>query len=1173
MNGKQTTKLAVRPARDGAIGAFAALKRGHTEVAVSYLTSAAGEWKSDDARALDQAYWLWIAGEYVNYGGDRERVLASSDWIEACIRNIDGRWRAADNHWLWEEEKGLFLSHLAIYYGALRAIHNVVRSETALRVCKDIRERTFASFMSGKHFISREGSADVWGDIVTAAAPFGLVSVGDLAMLDALTRLGDDQPPEAAALLSYYYTDSGQVAKGRQWLGEAEQAAAEDDGSPEAALLLLARELLAGAGDDSLAQAVRFAHDPIGGDSPYRIEPNGRTPRTVTSQDVVIVRVFAEPHDPESPVMLTYEYAGEEAGQVRMHIALTDDGQPVWEAELGPFGERGAVRYRFALEGVVSDWHAFEVLEWEDVNRVADVSSAGEDEVVIRYAPLREGGGNLPELTVTRVADGSVRCSVGLSDSEGVVASSARLDGMYRAGGAVVTVFEGAAALRWTDEQGGVLTGSPPVGVPLLQALTAKDGSIRKLRLNLSLADDERLYGLGERFSRLQFRGCELDHYVFNQYKDQGNRTYMPVPLVISSAGYGLYVQSSYYSIFRCGSDDTELLQIEAEVRLERHSLDWHLFAGKLAAVLDLYTNVTGKPKLPPKWAFGPWMSSNNWDSEREVDFQLSSTVRHGIPSTVMVLEQWSDESTFYIFNDAGYEVKSGAERFVYDDFTFPIWGRWPDPRAMVRRIHDHGIKVLLWQAPVMKYMDGIAHAQRDEDERFMLESGFGPVNADGTPYRIPQYEWFRGSMVPDFTNEQASEWWMSKRQYLLDELGIDGFKTDGGECIYGGSNVLFHDGRTGEEMRNEYPNAYIRVFHEFADERVPGGAITFSRAGYAGSQSIPLHWAGDEKSTFEAFRSSIVAGLTSGMSGIPFWGWDLGGFSGEIPTAELFIRSAQMAAFSPVMQYHAESKGQFNMDRTPWNIAERTGKPEVLERYKRFADIRMNLLPYIYEQAKVSSLTGIPLMRAMPLAYPDDPRCAELTTQYLFGEQLLVAPVVEEGASGREIYFPPGEWLPLFGDVAPITGGEASIVPADLTQIPVYMRKNSVIPLNLGAGLALGDDVGNQVDEYERLTLLIYLTGELSYRFEDDQGNSASVAARHEGGSVHAEVEVSGSYPVTLRLSALGEATSVLLNGESLTRATALERLDAGQWYARGDEVLVTLPVGRASLVIALRS
>ncbi|MFD0670716.1 TIM-barrel domain-containing protein [Cohnella sp. GCM10027633] len=1149
MNVNKTTRLSVRPARDGALRAYAALKRGQAAIAASYVTDAAARLSNGDNRALDMAFWLWIAGEYVNYGGEPALVAALSERIESGIALIDGSWREPDAHWLWEEEEGVFLSHLALYYGALRSIGNIVRSDTAQRACKEIREKTFAAFMSGKHFVSREGSADVWGDIVAASAPFGLLSVGDLAMLDALTKLDEERlSPEAAALLASYYAESGHAAKARQWLARAGQiVGSEDDGNPEASFLLLARETLAsrgieGAGaspeDDPIAQGIRFSHDPIGADSPYRDEPNGRSPRTVVSGDIVAVRVFAEPFDPDALVMLQYE-CDDAAALVPMRASLAEDGQSCRQAEIGPFAARGTVRYRFTAGGVpssISDWYAFDVHDWTELRPVADAVRAEDNEAYIRYGATTPGTAET-RLTVTRFADGSASYSLALS--------------------AGAEDAERARAARLPDD------------LPRLRALTAKDGTIRKLRLDFPLAPDERLYGMGERFSRLQFRGCEVDHYVFNQYKDQGNRTYMPVPFLISSAGYGLYLQSSYYSIFRCGSADPDRLQIEADVRLERQPLDWRLFSGKPADVLRQYTDVAGKPKLPPKWAFGPWMSSNNWDSEREVDEQLSSTVRHRIPSTVMVLEQWSDESTFYIFNDANYETKAGEDRFVYDDFSFPSWGRWPDPRAMVRRIHDLGIKVLLWQAPVMKFMDGIAHAQRDEDERYMVTSGFGPLNADGTPYRIPQFEWFRGSMVPDFTNERAAAWWMSKRQYLLDELGIDGFKTDGGECIYGGANASFHDGRTGEEMRNEYPNVYIRAFHEFADARVPGGAVTFSRAGYAGSQALPLHWAGDEKSTFEAFRASIVAGLSCGMSGIPFWGWDLGGFSGEIPTAELFVRSAQMAAFSPVMQYHAESKGQFNLDRTPWNIAERTGSPEALTLYKRFADIRMNLLPYIYEQAGISAGTGIPLMRAMALAYPDDPRCAELATQYLFGDALLAAPVTEEGATETEVYFPAGSWLPLFGDGRPVTGGKSALVPSELATIPVFLRENGVVPMNLGAGFALGDDVGNRVDGYERLAMLVYVTTELVYRFEDDLGNAAAIAVRKDGGSVHARVEVAGDYSVTLRLGALGEATSVLMNGAPLIRASELNGLNAGQWVQRSGEVLVTLPAGQASTIL----
>lgn len=230
-----------------------------------------------------------------------------------------------------------------------------------------------------------------------------------------------------------------------------------------------------------------------------------------------------------------------------------------------------------------------------------------------------------------------------------------------------------------------------------------------------------------------------------------------------------------------------------------------------------------------------------------------------------------------------------------------------------------------------------------------------------------------------------------------------------------------------------------------------------------------------------------------------------------------------------------------------------------------------MNLLPYIYEQAELSSRTGVPLMRAMPLAYPDDLRCAELTTHYLFGEQLLVAPVVEEGASEREVYFPAGRWLPLFGGGDPIVGGQSAVVAAELTHIPVFVRENGVVPLNLGVSVSLGDDVGNQVDGYMRFTLLVYLTSELAYTFEDDGGNTVTVTARLDGRRVRAEVEVTGSYAVTLLFRAVDHVSSVLVNSEPLPRASVLADLDAGQWYVRDSEVLVTLPVGSSSILVAL--
>lgn len=179
----------------------------------------------------------------------------------------------------------------------------------------------------------------------------------------------------------------------------------------------------------------------------------------------------------------------------------------------------------------------------------------------------------------------------------------------------------------------------------------------------------------------------------------------------------------------------------------------------------------------------------------------------------------------------------------------------------------------------------------------------------------------------------------------------MDGFKTDGGEMVYG-KELVFADGSTGSDMRNRYPNDYIQSYYEFAQQNK---GITFSRSSYKGAQRFPAYWAGDERSTFDAFKRSLMAGINAGYSGVIFWGWDLAGINVDIPTAELFMRSTAMVAFCPIMQYHAESKGEFNQDRTPWNIAERTGNSQVIDVYRFYATVRMNLLPHIYSQSIIS--------------------------------------------------------------------------------------------------------------------------------------------------------------------------------------------------------------------------
>jgi alpha-glucosidase (family GH31 glycosyl hydrolase) len=402
----------------------------------------------------------------------------------------------------------------------------------------------------------------------------------------------------------------------------------------------------------------------------------------------------------------------------------------------------------------------------------------------------------------------------------------------------------------------------------------------------------------------------------------------------------------------------------------------------------------------------------------------------------------------------------------------------------MIEELHRQGVKILLWQVPVMKKLES-PNDQHARDEAYMVEKGYCVQEEDGTPYKIRPF-WFRDGLLLDVTNEEGVAWWMNKRAYLLDELGIDGFKTDGGEHIWG-RDLRFADGRRGRDLWNLYPNLYVAAYYDFANERSDEQAITFSRAGFTGAQGTPCHWAGDEDSTWAAFRKSILAGLSAGMSGISFWGWDMGGFSGHIPTAELYLRSAAMATFCPIMQYHSENNARQkpSRDRTPWNIQERTGDSDVIPVFRYFANLRMNLLPYIFSEAWGSSETGIPLMRSLLLEYPEDALCKEYPYQYLFGSSLLVAPVVEPGREMWDVYLPEGQWHDFW------TGEEysgyqtiACSVPKD--RIPVYVRQGAILPLNLDSSVTLGSDVGNDVASYRTLCFRIYPRGDVIYNWYD---------------------------------------------------------------------------------------
>jgi alpha-glucosidase (family GH31 glycosyl hydrolase) len=607
------------------------------------------------------------------------------------------------------------------------------------------------------------------------------------------------------------------------------------------------------------------------------------------------------------------------------------------------------------------------------------------------------------------------------------------------------TRWHAAVAAAWTAE-GGVLELAPATEQLVPGSVSwLNDGSaVHRVRFALRLEPDAHVVGFGERFDALDQRGRSLDAVVFEQYKTQGARTYMPTPFaIVVGGGWGFHIATSRRVWFDVGHSDSDLIWIEAELDGDPR-LAIEIFLGSPHDVLAAFLARTARPALPPDWVFEPWMSANDWNTQARVLAEVRRGAEEDIPAGVLVIEAWSDESTFTAFRDAVYEPHRDGSPQALADFTFPAEGAWPDPKGLVDELHAQGIRLLLWQVPLLKAAP-VPGSQLDYDRRALVEHGFAVRKTDGSPYANRGW-WFPRALLPDFTSAEARAWWTAKRRYLVEELGVDGFKTDGGEHAWG-DDLRYADGTRGAETNNRYPVLYAAAYHELMDELGRPGT-TFSRAGFTGSAAYPCHWAGDEDSTWEAFRASITAGLTAGACGIFFWGWDLGGFSGEIPSAELYLRSAAAACFAPIMQYHSEHNHRVpSRDRTPWNIAERTADARVLPAYRRFAQLRMRLQPYLRAQARESVAACKPLMRALFFEVEDDLRIWDFPHQYFLGDELLVAPVLEPGATSVRVYLPRGEWVdPWTGDE--LAGPAIVTRAAPLEEIPVYVTARSASTL-----------------------------------------------------------------------------------------------------------------------------
>jgi len=829
-----------------------------------------------------------------------------------------------------------------------------------------------------------------------------------------------------------------------------------------------------------------------------------RSPRDPKEGDIIELSAAAWPIKGDYEVWISWDLNGQIQPNVVCKHSMNDADKAVWKGTLGSFKQGDKISYSFHAGGkgisqLATEVFPLTVLGWETLTKIDKVNKL---DGIIEMIASSSSTLN-PSLYLSFPEDGTVhlQCEP-LNEKEIKDTSHANEVEMNENGSRTNIDYE----VVEQDNEIIVISGKVNVHIgkdpfsfeifsvdnkrlfsnaksgEVLRFLTDGKDIIQNIEFCYASPTEEEFYGFGMKYDELNHRGKNVDIYTVNWYKDQGEKTYSPIPYYYVPGKYGLFLNSTYYSQFRLATDDLESCTLNLAAGGDVNTgMDLYLYFGNNNEIINSYTNTIGKPVLPNVWAFGPWICANEWNRQSEVIDQVNQSVEYDIPTTVIVLEAWSDEETFYTFNDSIFEASLGDYVPKYSDFTFN--NKWPDPKGMTDYIHENNMKVLLWQIPVLK-KSSTQTAQSILDQQFAIEQGYVLKLDNGEIYRMPD-GWFGGSTLIDFTSQEATRWFLGKRKYLLDEVGVDGFKTDGGEFVWG-RNVLASDQTKGDELRNSYPDLYAKAYFDFA-RKIKPDSITFSRAGGTFLGAHPIAWVGDQNSNYESFQDAIRATLSLSMSGVPFVAWDIAGFSGDIPTPQLYQRSVAQAAFSPIMQVHSEQSGdpEKSQARTPWNMAERTDDEECLNVYRYYANIRMNLLPYIYNEAYETSQTGIPLMRSMSYAFPNEKEASKLEYQYLLGDNILVAPVTAPDVLEQEVYLPKGGWFDFFtGEY--LEGGKTMVCSAKRNEIPVFIKAGSIIPLNLNSNLELGGSIGNKTNEYNHLSFRIYPNGYTNYRWYD---------------------------------------------------------------------------------------
>lgn len=527
-----------------------------------------------------------------------------------------------------------------------------------------------------------------------------------------------------------------------------------------------------------------------------------------------------------------------------------------------------------------------------------------------------------------------------------------------------------------------------------------RDNRSSYLREQLTLSVGECIYGFGEKFTTFVKNGQNVETWN----SDGGtccDQSYKSIPFYISSRGYGVFVNSSDKVSYEIASDTVS----KVSFTVPGEKLEYFVIGGEnLEEVISNYTTLTGKPALPPAYTFGLWLTTSfttKYDEETVTSF-IDGMAEREIPLQVFHFDCfWMKEFEWC--------------NFEWDTRQFP------DPPAMLKRLKAKGLEICVWINPYI--------AQRSKLFDEGKKNGYFIKNLDGSVFQCDM--WQPGMAIVDFTNPDACKWYADKLRKLC-EMGVDCFKTDFGERIP--TNVKYFDGSDPIAMHNYYTYLYNKtVFNVLKEYYGENKACLFARSATVGGQKFPVHWGGDCSAEYTSMAETLRGGLSLCASGFGYFSHDMSGFEATA-TPDIYKRWAAFGLLSTHSRLHGNSSY-----RVPWLFDD-----ESVDVLRFFTKLKGKLMPYIWAQANKTSTVGVPMMRAMVIDYADDPACLYLDRQYMFGDNLLVAPIFNDEGTA-EFYVPSGIWTDIISGKK-YEGGKYYNEKFDYFSLPCLAKPNSII-------------------------------------------------------------------------------------------------------------------------------